>query len=159
VVVQPQRRLAGRGIIVTGASSGIGWAVAERVAAERSRVRACGRRRDALDALAVATAGVEPYAADLAGSAGRQAVIDEAKRRIGRVDGLVHGAGTVRRGDDVRATTGPTFGRFLDDNLTSTFRLVRAAFAGITANATGPIVLVGSQLSEIAIAGTRRTAP
>lgn len=151
--MQPQRRLEGRGIIVTGASSGIGWAVAERVAAEGGRVLASGRRRDALDALAAATAGVQPYAADLAGPAGGQALIDEAKRRIGRVDGLVHCAGTVRRGEDVRATTDAAFDRFLDENLTSTFRLVRAAFAEMTANGSGSIVLIGSQLSEIAIPG------
>ncbi len=58
-------RLRGRVAVVTGASSGIGMATAERLGAEGMQVVAGARRRERLDALAAAHEGIHPFIADV----------------------------------------------------------------------------------------------
>jgi meso-butanediol dehydrogenase/(S,S)-butanediol dehydrogenase/diacetyl reductase len=114
-----------RVVIVTGAGSGIGAAVAARLAAESAHVVIAGRRRAALDAVAAAT-GALPHVADLTAPGEVDGLVRAAADAYGRIDGVVANAGVVRAGglldltdDDWRAT--------LDTNLDSVFRLARAA--------------------------------
>src|SRR5947209_1919839 len=83
--------------IVTGASSGIGWALAKALAAEGCKVGLVARRKEPMDTLAAeiaaagGTAAVGP--ADVGDRTQIQAVVADLARRLGPVDLLVANAG------------------------------------------------------------------
>ncbi|KRA75220.1 short-chain dehydrogenase [Lysobacter sp. Root667] len=86
--------------IVTGASRGIGAAIARKLAADGYRVLAVARSHEALDALVdtLATPSLA-LACDLSEPAAAQRVIELALERHGRIDALVNNAGATPRGD------------------------------------------------------------
>lgn len=104
----PSRRrvpgLAGQVVLVTGAGSGIGSAIAQHLAGAAAGVVLVGRRRARLDAVAALCAcgaserGMPPLAveADVARPEDVQRAVDSALERFGRLDGLVNNAGTAR---------------------------------------------------------------
>jgi NAD(P)-dependent dehydrogenase (short-subunit alcohol dehydrogenase family) len=148
-------QLRDRAVVVTGASSGIGRAIALRCAQEGALVLATGRREDALgDLAAEAPPGrVHVHAADLRDAGAPEAVIEAAITHLGTVDGLVHAAGTVRRGEDIRESTDAEIAAFLDENLGVPLRVARAVLRPMMAAGTGSVVLVGSQLAHISVPG------
>ena len=93
-------QLNGKVAIVTGASRGIGRAIAERLAAEGAHVILCARSKESLEAVA---AGISSeslvHAADLRDPAAPAALVDAAVERFGRIDVLVNNAGATKRGD------------------------------------------------------------
>jgi NAD(P)-dependent dehydrogenase (short-subunit alcohol dehydrogenase family) len=142
-------------VVVTGASSGIGRAIALRCAREGGQVLASGRREDALlELVAGAPEGaVHAHAADLLTPGAPEDMIAAAVARIGRVDGVVHAAGTVWRGEDLRESGDAELRAFLDANLGATLRVARAALRPMMAAGAGSLVLVGSQLAHIGAPG------
>src|SRR5687768_5048674 len=85
-------------ILITGASSGVGAALARRLAAEGAAVGAIGRNRDALDALGDELGG-NRYAAAIADVADRDAVaaaVRELETKLGPADRLILSAGIAR---------------------------------------------------------------
>ncbi len=96
--------VAGKVVIITGASSGIGEATARAFGGAGARVVLAARRYDRLVALAQAIealgTGAEalPVAADLARVADCQAVVQQAHARFGRIDVLFNNAGFGRLG-------------------------------------------------------------
>jgi NADP-dependent 3-hydroxy acid dehydrogenase YdfG len=81
--------------LVTGASSGIGRAVASRLAADGMTVIAAARRTDRLAELAGEVAGIEPVQLDVTDRAAVQGVVDDIVARHGRLDVLVANAGVM----------------------------------------------------------------
>jgi len=86
--------------IVTGASRGIGRAIAERLSAEGAKVVLVSRSQDQLDALAKSLPGESLiHATDLRGMDAAANVVDATLRHFGRIDILVNNAGATQRGD------------------------------------------------------------
>ena len=90
--------LEGRAALVTGASEGIGKAIARKLADEGVRVAICARTEATLKATAAEIAeatgmDIAPIPADLRSLAGCQRVVEQAAERLGGVDILVNNAG------------------------------------------------------------------
>ena len=91
--------LTGRVAIVTGASRGIGKAIAQELALEGADVALCARSRDALEAAAKDIAGttgrrIVPIVADTTSSESVRRLVDTTRAQLGRVDILVNNAAT-----------------------------------------------------------------
>ena len=145
--------LDGRVVIVTGASSGIGRAIAARCLAEGAAVVATGRRADALAELGAGSDRIARHAVDLTETGAPDALVDLARDQFGALHGLVHAAGTVWRNEDLRTSSDAAVRAFVEINLISTIRMARAAYGALTEAGSGSIVLVGSQLAHIGIPG------
>ena len=120
-------QLEGRRILVTGASSGIGRAIAQLCVAQGARVLATGRRAEALEELD----GVRRYVCDLRDPGAPAACVAEAVERLGGLDGVVHAAGTVLRGQDPRSSSDEEIDGILLDNLAVPQRVARAALGAL----------------------------
>lgn len=146
--------LEGRSTIVTGASSGIGAAVARRCADEGARVLAVGRDEGRLAAtVAHAPDRIAPFACDLTRPEAGANCVAAARDAFGALDGLVHAAGTVLRNEEPAETTDAVFDRIVEENLGSAYRLVRAVLPVLEGAPDAAIVLLGSQLAHIGIPG------
>src|SRR5688572_1991341 len=91
--------LTGRVAIVTGASRGIGKAVAQELALEGADVALCARSREALDAAAKEIAGttgrrIVPIVADTTNAESVRRLVETARAQLGRIDILVNNAAT-----------------------------------------------------------------
>jgi NADP-dependent 3-hydroxy acid dehydrogenase YdfG len=137
-------RLDGRRILVTGASSGIGRAVAVAAAAEGARLALVARRAEALDELAGsvdAEAVVVP--ADVADRAQATAAVADAAERLGGLDAVVNSAGIVVTGG-VRDTDPAEWQRMFDVNVVGLLAVTHAAIPHLVAAEVGDIVNVSS---------------
>ncbi len=131
-------------VAVTGASQGIGLAVARAFAEEGARVVAGARRSSPeLDALS-AGAGVVPVAVNLATPTGPAALVERALENFGGLDVLVNnlGAGTVRSG--FLSVSDEEWQHTFDMNLFSAVRACRAALPPLIGRGGGAIVNLAS---------------
>jgi NAD(P)-dependent dehydrogenase (short-subunit alcohol dehydrogenase family) len=127
--------------VVTGASTGIGLAVARELAAEGARVVAGARTVAALEGLG----GITPFAVDLTDVEGPARLVSHAVERHGRLDVLVNNVGGVQlRLDGFLAVTDADFQAALDLNFFSALRATRAAVAAMMDGGGGTIVNVTS---------------
>jgi NADP-dependent 3-hydroxy acid dehydrogenase YdfG len=141
--------LAGRTALVTGASRGIGAAVARTLADAGARVALLARSADALQALAdeVAAAGAPAplvVACDLRDGAAVRAAADAVTGTWGGPpDVLVNNAGVFSVAP-AHETDPDDFAAGLDANLVAPFRLVHAVLPAMRARGAGHLVTVGS---------------
>lgn len=93
-------KLSGKVAIVTGASRGIGRAIAQTLAAEGMKLSLAARSKDQLDDLVKSLkTDVLVNAVDLRDTQAAQAVVDATMKRFGAIDLLVNNAGATKRGD------------------------------------------------------------
>jgi meso-butanediol dehydrogenase/(S,S)-butanediol dehydrogenase/diacetyl reductase len=156
-----QMRFDGRVAIVTGASSGIGEATARQLAAEGARVVVTGRRRDAVERVALETSGV-PVVADAADTAHATTAVGEAIRVFGGVDVVVSNA-AIGDGRAVADVDDEGWARTIESNVGDAMRISRAAIPSMLERGGGSIVFVSSVLglfasTESAAYGTSKTA-
>ncbi|WP_424134364.1 SDR family oxidoreductase [Roseomonas chloroacetimidivorans] len=143
-------RLEGRAALVSGASRGIGLAVARRLAADGARVLLVARSEAALRAEAEVLPGAAAFAADLSLPEAAAAAVAEALARFGRLDLLVHSAGATQRGDFLELDDSAwTDGYAL--KLFGAVRLCRAAWPHLRA-ANGSAVLIAGVGGRVASA-------
>ena len=135
--------LSGRTALVTGASGGIGAAIARQLHAQGAAVVLAGRRRDALAALAEALGErVRIEVAELAEPQAAERLIEAADAE-GGVDVLINNAGLTRDNLALRMKD-EDWQTVLDVNLSAGFRLIRAALRGMMRRRWGRIVNVTS---------------
>jgi NAD(P)-dependent dehydrogenase (short-subunit alcohol dehydrogenase family) len=143
--------LAGKRVLVTGSSSGIGEAIAKRMA--RGGVRLVVHGRDAARTEKVAAeiraAGAEVHTAvgDLADEAQAQAVCDAVEAALGGVDILVNNAGGTASGGGYGAwfdATPQDWMAAYQGNVICTFRLIKRFTPGMKAAGWGRIINISS---------------
>jgi len=143
--------LSGKVMIVTGASSGIGRAVARRFAQEGVRQVLVARSVDKLDALAAEIGGESlTVAADLTDPTASAKVMEAATKRFGAVDILFANAGSYIAGDVVDGDP-DEWDKLLTLNINAVFRTVHAVLPGMIARRSGDIVVTSSVSGHQAI--------
>ncbi|WP_231157875.1 SDR family oxidoreductase [Streptomyces sp. CNZ748] len=137
--------------LVTGASSGIGAAVARRLSAEGWRLVLNGRDAGRLGEVAAgASAAVFPE--DLTRPAAARRLTGFALEQVGRLDLLVACAGVGWAGDFTTMTR-RSFDEVIDVNLVTTLRLVRQVLPHMVEAGSGRVVLVGSLAGSVGVRG------
>jgi 3-oxoacyl-[acyl-carrier protein] reductase len=137
-------RLDGKPALVTGASGGIGAAIARALHAQGAVVALSGTRRDALDALA-AELGERAHVcpADLRDPEAGDALVAAAEAAVGPLHILVNNAGLTRDMLALRMKD-EDWQTVLDVDLTAPFRLARAALRGMLRRRAGRIIGISS---------------
>jgi 3-oxoacyl-[acyl-carrier protein] reductase len=136
--------LIGRKALVTGASGGLGGAIARALHAQGATVALSGTRREALDAVAAELGErVHVVEANLSDKAAVEALVPAAEAAMEGLDILVNNAGVTRDNLFLRMKD-EEWETVLDVNLTAAFRLSRAAVKGMMRRRYGRIVNIGS---------------
>ena len=136
--------LSGKSALVTGASGGIGGAIAKALHGAGAQVMLAGTRADALQALAAELKDRAHVAtADLSDAASLEALVKNAEAAMGRVDILVNNAGITRDTLMLRMRDEDWL-KVIEVNLTATFRLSRAVLRSMMKNRWGRIISITS---------------
>ena len=145
--------LEGKRALVTGASGGIGGAIAAALHGQGATVTLSGTRLDALQALAGQLGErVHVAAANLADAASVDGLVPEAERLMGGLDILINNAGLTRDGLAVRMKD-EDFQLVLRVNLEAAFRLSRAALKGMMKQRFGRVIGITSVVGVTGNAG------
>jgi len=145
--------LDGKAALITGASGGIGAAIARALHSQGAIVALSGTRREALDALA-SELGERAHVcpADLADPAAPEALVEAAERAGGPLHILVNNAGMTR--DMLALRMGDAdWHSVLDVDLGAPFRLARAVLRGMLRRRAGRIINIGSIVGATGNAG------
>jgi len=128
-----------RTVLVTGASSGLGKAIAERLVAQGHQVIGTGRRVADGEVLN----GVTMLRMDITDEASVKQGVEEALRRMGRIDALINNAGLGIQGpaQDIEPAMAM---RLLDTNVLGAHRLCRAVLPGMRARKSGLVINITS---------------
>ncbi|NCY25319.1 MAG: SDR family oxidoreductase, partial [Alphaproteobacteria bacterium] len=136
--------LAGKKALVTGATGGIGGAVAQALKDAGAQLAISGTRQEKLDALAAHMGpGVVPIACDLSQLESVDNLIKQAEEKLGGLDILVCNAGVTKDNLALRMKD-EEWQQVIDINLTASFRLARAAMKGMLKRRAGRIIFVTS---------------
>ncbi|HEX5509907.1 MAG TPA: 3-oxoacyl-[acyl-carrier-protein] reductase [Pseudolabrys sp.] len=136
--------LTGKTALVTGATGGIGGAIARALHSQGATVTISGTRQDALSALAKDLGGrVHALACDLADKEQVEKLVPTAEEKMGKLDILVANAGVTRDNLFVQLSD-EDWDRVIAVNLTATFRLTRAAVKTMMRRRFGRIIGISS---------------
>lgn len=157
-----EAKLDGRVALVTGASKGIGRAIAVRMAASGADVALLARRADVLDearqaVLATARGRVHAAPCDISRVADIESAYGDVIRAFGRVDILVNNAGTSQTGA-FPSITDEVWQADLDLKLFAAIRLARLAWPGMVERSWGRIINVLNVGAKAPKAGLAPTA-
>lgn len=161
-MVEIAQILAGRSILVTGASRGIGAATAERAAQHGADV-AIGYLDGHDEAEAVASRIAElgrrviTLSADLTRASEARRLVAEARNQLGRLDGLVNNAGIMPETPFLDIDDGE-WDRVIATDLTAAFHTCQAALPAMIDQGSGAIVNISSRLGQIGWAGVAHYA-
>jgi 3-oxoacyl-[acyl-carrier protein] reductase len=145
--------LTGQTALVTGASGGIGGAIARALHCQGAAVALAGTRKAALAALAEEL-GDRAYVllADLADPAAPDNLLRDAEAAMGRVDILVNNAGITRDAIALRLRD-EDWQAVIEINLTAAFRLTRAALRRMIRRRHGRVISISSVVGVTGNAG------
>jgi NAD(P)-dependent dehydrogenase (short-subunit alcohol dehydrogenase family) len=145
--------LSGQVVIVTGASSGIGEAIARRLARAGAKVVITARRPERLNALARELdpdgARVMPIAGDVTNDADRRALVAGSLKKFGRIDALVNNAGFGTRGP-LELVPVEAIRRNFETNVFSLIALTQLVIPAMRERGSGCVVNIGSVAGRIA---------
>jgi NAD(P)-dependent dehydrogenase (short-subunit alcohol dehydrogenase family) len=143
---------SGRTVLVTGAATGIGRAIAEALSARGARVALTDRDPKVIEVASVLGAKHLGHVVDVTDEAGVEAAVAAVDKAFGRIDILVNNAGI---GPLAPAESYPTadWDRTLGVNLKGAFLVARAVAPGMLERGFGRVVNMASQASVIGIEG------
>ncbi len=149
-------KLQGRTAVITGASKGLGRAMATALAAEGARVGLVSRDRPLLDGVAaeIAAAGGEAHAwpADVTSEDAVTAVAEQAVKAFGKLNILINNAGiNVRK--PITDFTLDEWRRVMDTNVTAAFLMCRSLVPHMTGQGYGRILNLTSIMSWVSLPG------
>jgi NAD(P)-dependent dehydrogenase (short-subunit alcohol dehydrogenase family) len=145
-------RLDGRVAVVTGASSGLGEAIARALADAGARVAVVARRVDRLRKLADEIEGL-PVGADLLDMDQVAAVVPQVAKGLGDPEILVNAAGHLVTRDRAEHESLDAIRATLDLNLIAPFRLAQDVFPHMAAAGRGSIVNISSISGQVGVPG------
>ena len=147
-------RFEGKSVVVTGASSGMGWEIALDFAAEGATVIAVARRRERLDQLVRDAEGLAgkilAYPGDVSSQEINEGMIDFAVAQCGKLDVLVNNAGIMDEFKPIGEVTNDQWERVLGVNLTGPMYAMRKAVQVMCGQETG-----GNIVNVASIGGIR----
>jgi len=145
--------LKGKRVVITGGSSGIGFAIAEVMMLRGSRIVITGRRPDvlntAVERLRAAGGRIDSIAADVSTAEGRETTLKVALEKLGGLDILVNNAGGVRAGR-LEDTTEAEIRAMIEVDLVAPILLTRAALPALRTSKDGLVVNVTSGIALVA---------
>ena len=144
-------RLECRRILVTGAASGMGLAIATLFAQEGAKLAMLDRNEDGVKA-AASELGAKAFACDVSDRASVNAVVAEAGEALGGIDGVVNAAG-ILIGKLFDELDPESWDRMLAVNLTGPYNIVRAALPMLRAAPRATIVNIASIGGQMPMAG------
>jgi dehydrogenase/reductase SDR family member 4 len=141
-------QLTGKVAIITGASKGIGEAMAQMLAAQGAKVVVNSRKQDAVDEVAQAIVQAGGQAIGVAGQVGNkedcQHIFDAAMQAFGRVDILINNAATNPVFGPVENTDDKAFNKIMEVNVKAPFELAKLCLPVMQANGGGSIINISS---------------
>ena len=145
--------LTGKTALVTGATGGIGGAIARALHGQGATVALSGTRRDVLDQLA-GELGERTHVlpCNLADQDAVEALVPQAEAAMGKLDVLVANAG-ITRDNLLIQLSDEAWNEVIAVNLTATFKLTRAAVKGMMRRRTGRIIAITSVVGVSGNAG------
>jgi len=142
--------------LVTGASRGLGRAIAERLARDGWKVELVARQADKLNEVraAIEAAGGKAcvHTADISDPKAADAVLAAVEKESGPLGALINNAGITKDGLLMRMDDAD-WSAVIDTNLTGAFRWIRAASRGMLKARAGRIVNIGSVVGLVGNAG------
>jgi 3-oxoacyl-[acyl-carrier protein] reductase len=154
--------LADRLILVTGASRGIGAAIARLAAAVGADIAVAYHEQlqgAEATAAAVRASGrrAEIFEADLANPAAAREMVGSVAERMGTIDGLVNNAGIMPQSPFLEITD-TEWSQVIATDLTAAFACSQAVLPGMLERGRGSIVMISSRLGQIGFAGVAHYA-
>jgi len=136
--------LTGKTALITGASGGIGGAIARAFAKAGARVAVSGTRKEVLDSLASELGnGAQGFVCNLSQLETVDNLIKDVEAAFGGIDVLVCNAGITRDNLSMRMKD-EEWNEVINVNLTSTFKLIRASLKGMMKKRNGRIITITS---------------
>ncbi len=134
--------------VVSGASRGIGRAIAELFAREGATVVICGRKLETLEQAAAemkdCAGRVYPMACHVGRAADIRQLVDTTHREFGKIDILVNNAATNIAQEPVLQVDEAKFDKMIEVNLKSAFRFIQAVAPGMCERGSGSIINIAS---------------
>lgn len=145
---EPKNRLAGKVVLITGSTRGIGRAIAHACAAEGAKVAICGRDKTDLFAVSeeIKMIGADCCAIkiDLNDYASAVKLVDTVTRAFGRIDVLINNHATLGPREPIMEYTAENWEAVINTNLNSVFWVTKEALGKMAPQRAGSIINVTS---------------
>ena len=152
----PDKYLTDKVALVTGASRGLGKAIALALAAQGATIAAVARSEDALketlEAIRAAGGTAEPFPGDVADTEGMEALVEKVAARFTHIDLLVNNAGVTRDGLLARMKS-EDWDAVINTNLKGAFNLTRTVGRLMVRQRSGKIINISSVIGLMGNAG------
>ncbi|MBY0355371.1 MAG: 3-oxoacyl-[acyl-carrier-protein] reductase [Rickettsiales bacterium] len=135
--------LAGKKALITGATGGIGEAIASALKAAGAEVAISGTRAEKLREVADALGGAAILPCNLSDASAVEGLFAQAEAALGQIDILVNNAGITKDGLALRMKD-EDWQSVIDINLTATFRLSRSAIKAMMKRRAGRVINISS---------------